>query len=151
MNPRAKEDDLTHRIEIAAEDRRKLAEEEARRVREEERRPLAQRISYLENRLSTLESYVRSLAVKTKDEVAAEEQKESCLRVRKSLLTDREALFVRGPWNTPEVWAVPLPAGYYAPDASSTYVCQRRGTYTLHLCDVKDIESGRYVVLGVVT
>lgn len=151
MNPRAKEDDLTLRVEIAAEERRKRAEDEARLGREEERRPLEQRISALENRLYMLEAHVRSLAVKTQDEVAAEEQRESCLRVRNSLLTDRKALFVRGPWDTPEVWVVPLPTGYYDPDTSLTYLCQRVGTYTLHICNVKDIESRRYVVLGVVT
>jgi len=141
---------LSRRIAKAENERRKQAEEEARRQREDERRPLEQKISLLESRLSTLEAHVRSLSVRTKSEVSAEEQKEYCLKVRKSLLTDREALFVRGPWDPPEVWAVPLPTSYYAPDARNIYLCQRKGTYILSVCNGMKAKSG-YVVLGVIS
>lgn len=146
-----KDIELVRRIEQEKEERRKREEEEARRQREAERRPLEQRVAFLEDRLYKLESHVRSLNVKTKAEVEAEELKQACLRVRKSLLTDRDALFVHGPWDPPEVWVVPIPETFYRPDASTTYLCQRRGTYTLHLREGgKDLEKG-YVVLGVVT
>jgi len=145
-----KDIELARRIEREKGERNKQGEEEARRQRDAERRPLEQRVAFLEDKLYKLESYVRSLNVKTKEEVEAEELKEACLRVRKSLLTDRDALFVRGPWDPPEVWVVPVPETFYLPDASTTYLCQEKGTYNLHLCVGKNADRG-YVVLGVVT